>query len=76
MKITQTSVTVRGLVVGYSDDNEGVRAAAERLHGGMRNYGSVENDRKALLVSAILLALWDRPRVTNTATLCYAILDR
>ena len=34
-----------------------VRAAAEKLHEGMRNYGSVENDRKAPLVSAILLAL-------------------
>lgn len=34
-----------------------VRVAAERLHEGMRNYGSVENDRKAPLVSAILLAL-------------------
>ncbi|WP_432787015.1 Restriction enzyme BgcI subunit alpha [Oligella sp. MSHR50489EDL] len=34
-----------------------VRAAAERLHEGMRNYGSVENNRKAPLVSAILLAL-------------------
>lgn len=34
-----------------------VKAAATRLHEGMRNYGSVENDRKAPLVSAILLAL-------------------
>lgn len=34
-----------------------VRLAAARLHDGMRNYGSVENDRKAPLVSAILLAL-------------------
>ena len=34
-----------------------VKAAAARLHEGMRNYGSVENDRKAPLVSAILLAL-------------------
>ena len=34
-----------------------VKAAASRLHEGMRNYGSVENDRKAPLVSAILLAL-------------------
>ncbi|ALQ32641.1 restriction endonuclease BgcI [Arthrobacter sp. YC-RL1] len=34
-----------------------IRAAAERLHEGMRNYGSVENNRKAPLVSAILLAL-------------------
>lgn len=36
---------------------ESVRAAASLLHEGMRNYGSVENDRKAPLVSAILLAL-------------------
>ena len=36
---------------------ETVKAAASRLHEGMRNYGSVENDRKAPLVSAILLAL-------------------
>ncbi|RLY91193.1 SAM-dependent DNA methyltransferase [Kocuria tytonicola] len=34
-----------------------VRAAAKKLHEGMRNYGSVENNRKAPLVSAILLAL-------------------
>ena len=34
-----------------------VKNAASRLHEGMRNYGSVENDRKAPLVSAILLAL-------------------
>lgn len=34
-----------------------VKAAASKLHEGMRNYGSVENDRKAPLVSAILLAL-------------------
>lgn len=36
---------------------DSVKAAASRLHEGMRNYGSVENDRKAPLVSAILLAL-------------------
>lgn len=36
---------------------DAVKAAASRLHEGMRNYGSVENDRKAPLVSAILLAL-------------------
>lgn len=34
-----------------------VKEAASKLHEGMRNYGSVENDRKAPLVSAILLAL-------------------
>ena len=36
---------------------DSVKAAASLLHEGMRNYGSVENDRKAPLVSAILLAL-------------------
>lgn len=36
---------------------DSVKSAAFRLHEGMRNYGSVENDRKAPLVSAILLAL-------------------
>jgi len=36
---------------------DAVKAAASRLHEGMRNYGSVENERKAPLVSAILLAL-------------------
>lgn len=34
-----------------------VKMAASKLHEGMRNYGSVENHRKAPLVSAILLAL-------------------
>ncbi|PVX35266.1 N-6 DNA methylase [Janthinobacterium sp. 78] len=34
-----------------------VKTAASKLHEGMRNYGSVENHRKAPLVSAILLAL-------------------
>ena len=34
-----------------------VKIAASKLHEGMRNFGSVENDRKAPLVSAILLAL-------------------
>lgn len=36
---------------------DGVKQAAARLHEGMRNYGSIENDRKAPLISAILLAL-------------------
>lgn len=36
---------------------ESVKAAASQLHEGMRNFASVENDRKAPLVSAILLAL-------------------
>lgn len=34
-----------------------IRAAATKLHEGMRTYGSVENERKAPLVSGILLAL-------------------
>jgi tRNA1(Val) A37 N6-methylase TrmN6 len=36
---------------------DALKSAATRLHEGMRNYGSVENSRKAPLVSAILLAL-------------------
>lgn len=34
-----------------------IKAAASKLHEGMRNYAAVENDRKALIVSLILLAL-------------------
>lgn len=51
------SVQVRGRRPRAEVQLDDVRAAAERLHEGMRNYGSVENDRKAPLVSAILLAL-------------------
>lgn len=51
------SVQVRGQRPRAEAQLDDVRAAAERLHEGMRNYGSVENDRKAPLVSAILLAL-------------------
>lgn len=51
------SVQVRGERPRAEVQLDDVRAAAERLHEGMRNYGSVENDRKAPLISAILLAL-------------------
>lgn len=51
------SVSVLGNKPQAEVQLETVKAAASRLHEGMRNYGSVENDRKAPLVSAILLAL-------------------
>ncbi|MDQ4626219.1 HsdM family class I SAM-dependent methyltransferase [Janthinobacterium lividum] len=51
------SVAVRGNKPQSEIQLDTVKAAASRLHEGMRNFGSVENDRKAPLVSAILLAL-------------------
>jgi type I restriction enzyme M protein len=51
------SVSVRGNKSQAEVRLDTVKAAASRLHEGMRNFGSVENDRKAPLVSAILLAL-------------------
>lgn len=53
------SVAVLGNKPKAERQLDSVKAAASRLHEGMRNYGSVENDRKAPLVSAILLALRD-----------------
>lgn len=50
-------VQVLGLRPRSEAQLDDVRKAAAELHEGMRNYGSVENDRKAPLVSAILLAL-------------------
>lgn len=51
------SVAVLGNKPQAEVELDTVKAAASKLHEGMRNYGSVENDRKASLVSAILLAL-------------------
>lgn len=51
------SVAVLGNKPRAEVELDTVKAAASKLHEGMRNYGSVENDRKAPLVSAILLAL-------------------
>ncbi|POH75173.1 HsdM family class I SAM-dependent methyltransferase [Arthrobacter glacialis] len=53
------SVAVLGNKPRAERQLDSVKAAASQLHEGMRNYGSVENDRKAPLVSAILLALRD-----------------
>lgn len=50
-------VQVQGLRPKTEVELDDVRKAAAVLHEGMRNYGSVENNRKAPLVSAILLAL-------------------
>ena len=45
-----------------------VRAVAAELHEAMRNYASLEGERKATLVSAILLALKYYPHLLNDLT--------
>lgn len=45
-----------------------IRKVAAELHEGMRNYASLENEHKATLVSAILLALKYRPELVNDLT--------
>lgn len=42
-----------------------IRKVAAELHEGMRNYASLENENKATLVSAILLALKYRPELVD-----------
>lgn len=42
-----------------------IRKVAAELHEGMRNYASLENEHKATLVSAILLALKYRPELVD-----------
>ncbi|MBD8207775.1 N-6 DNA methylase [Microbacterium sp. CFBP 8790] len=45
-----------------------IRKVAVNLHEGMRNYASLENENKATLVSAILLALKYRPELLDDLT--------
>lgn len=45
-----------------------IRKVAANLHEGMRNYASLENENKATLVSAILLALKYRPELLEDLT--------
>lgn len=45
-----------------------IRKVAAHLHEGMRNYASLENENKATLVSAILLALKYRPELLDDLT--------
>lgn len=45
-----------------------IRKVAANLHEGMRNYASLENENKATLVSAILLALKYRPELLDDLT--------
>lgn len=45
-----------------------IRNVAKDLHEGMRNYASLENEHKATLVSAILLALKYRPDLLSDLT--------
>lgn len=42
-----------------------IRKVAASLHEGMRNYASLENENKATLISAILLALKYRPELLD-----------
>lgn len=42
-----------------------IRKVAAELHEGMRNYASLENENKATLISAILLALKYRPELAD-----------
>ncbi|WP_065573826.1 HsdM family class I SAM-dependent methyltransferase [Micrococcus luteus] len=42
-----------------------IRKVAAELHEGMRNYASLENENKATLVSAVLLALKYRPELVE-----------
>lgn len=54
-------VAVRGELPREEREVLEVRRVAASLHEGMRNYASLENDNKATLVSAVLLALKYRP---------------
>nr|WP_286981379.1 N-6 DNA methylase [Corynebacterium sp. UBA5992] len=45
-----------------------IRTVAEQLHEDMRNYASLEGERKATLVSAILLALKYQPELLSDLT--------
>lgn len=58
-------VAVRGELPQEERDVRGIRKVAAVLHEGMRNYASLENENKATLVSAILLALKYRPELLD-----------
>lgn len=61
-------VTVLGELPREERDAREIRKVAGILHEGMRNYASLENENKATLVSAILLALKYRPELTKDLT--------
>lgn len=61
-------VAVRGELPQEERNVRTVRKVAEGLHEAMRNYASLENDHKATLVSAVLLALKYRPELLDDLT--------
>lgn len=61
-------VAVLGELPREEREVRGIRKVAANLHEGMRNYASLENENKATLVSAILLALKYRPELLDDLT--------
>lgn len=61
-------VAVRGELPREEREVREIRKVAGVLHEGMRNYASLENENKATLVSAILLALKYRPELLEDLT--------
>lgn len=61
-------VAVRGELPQEEKDVREIRKVAASLHEGMRNYASLENENKATLVSAVLLALKYREELLGDLT--------
>ena len=61
-------VAVKGELPREERDVQEIRKVAVDLHEGMRNYASLENENKATLVSAVLLALKYRPELLDDLT--------
>lgn len=61
-------VAVLGELPQEEKDVREIRKVAASLHEGMRNYASLENEHKATLVSAVLLALKYRPELLDDLT--------
>lgn len=58
-------VAVQGELPQEEKNVREIRKVAAELHEGMRNYASLENEHKATLVSAILLALKYQPGIVQ-----------
>ncbi|WP_310889764.1 HsdM family class I SAM-dependent methyltransferase [Clavibacter capsici] len=61
-------VAVRGELPQEEKNVREIRKIAASLHESMRNYASLENENKATLISAILLALTYRPELLSDLT--------
>lgn len=58
-------VSVRGELPKEERDVRSMKKIAAELHEDLRNYGSLEGEKKASVVSAILIALENDPRIFN-----------